>query len=203
MPRQIEILGSLEDFFRDEVHAVCRKQNLQLEGPVASYVSQLLVRFSQSSSFIEQHLPSGDKSKEPVLALLWLEGLQKSPSEQLTQMQYLGDVALFTSGFFGERIERSLLDRDYYMAMGGQAYQQVSSLQQVLRSDAAVRELFLKLSQSFPHAVSVLEEISLRSTATQTHGLLRVYERWLKNHDHKARRVLQENGVIPSDPTGD
>lgn len=197
MPNKIEILGSLEDFFRDEVLAVSKKQSLELENSVSAYVARLLARFSQSSSIIEQHLPSGEKSKDPVLALLWLEGLQKKPFEQLTQMQYLGDIALFTTGFFSERIERSVIDRDYYMAMGEQAYQQAGTLQKVLRSDVALRELFFMLAESFPNMVSVLEEISIRSQANQKNGIVKLYEKWLGNNDYKIERVLQENGVIP------
>ncbi len=197
MSKGIEILGSLEDFFRDEVLAVCKKQNLEIDSHVSLYVAQLLVRFSQSSSIIEQHMPSGEKSKEPVLALLWLEGLQKRPFEQLTQMQYLGDVALFTSGFFSDRIEKSMLDRDYYMAMGEQAYQQAGSLQRSLRSDLALRELFFRLAHSFPSMVSVLEEISIRSQASQQNGIVKLYQKWLSSSDQKISRVLQENGVIP------
>jgi hypothetical protein len=197
MPNNIEVLGSLEDFFRDEVCSVCKKQNLELDANIASYVAQLLVRFSESSSFIEQHLPSGEKAKEPILALLWLEGLQKKPFEQITQMQYLGDIALFTTGFFADRIERSMLDRDYYMAMGEQAYQQVGSLQRSLRSDIALKELFFKLSETFPNMVSVLEEISIRSQATQQNGIVKLYQKWLNSSDQKISRVLQENGVIP------
>lgn len=198
MSGKIDLLSSLEEFFKDEVRLACQKQNLSLDDHVSSYVAHLLVRFSQSSSILDQQLPTGDKAKEPVLALLWLEGLQKRPAEQLTQMQYLGDVALFTSGFFSERIEKSLIDRDYYMAIGGQAYQQVGTLQKVLRFDESLREMFFTLSQAFPRVVSVLEEISIRSQATQQHGIVKLYEKWLGNHDHKIRRVLQENGVIPN-----
>ena len=197
MPNNIEILGSLEDFFQAEVLAVSKKQNVELDLHVSAYVARLLVRFSQSSSIVEQHLPSGEKSKEPVLALLWLEGLQKRPFEQITQMQYLGDVALFTSGFFSDRIEKSVLDRDYYMAMGEQAYQQVGSLQRSLRSDLALRELFFKLAQTFPSMVSILEEIAIRSQASQQNGIVKLYQRWLESSDQKISRVLQENGVIP------
>ncbi|HVJ65236.1 MAG TPA: hypothetical protein VM901_08275 [Bdellovibrionota bacterium] len=197
MSKGIEILGSLEDFFRGELFEVSRKQNLEIDAPVSAYVAQLLVKFSQSSSFVEQYLPSGEKSKDPVLALLWLEGLQKRPSEQLTQMQYLGDVALFTRGFFSDRLEKALLDRDYYTAMGEQAYHQAASLQTVLRSDLALKELFQRLSHSFPNVVSVLEEISLRSQVTQSDGLVKLYQKWLQRPDQKLGRILQENGVIP------
>lgn len=202
MNRTIEILGNLEDFFRAEVECVAKAQNLQVGTPVATYISQLLARFSQSSSFVEQQLPSGEKSKDPVLALLWLEGLQKKPFEQLTQMQYLGDVALFTSGFFSERIERSVIDRDYYMAMGGQAYQQAGTLQMVLRSEQNLRDLFFTLSETFPHMVSLLEEISMRAQVSQAGGVVKVYQKWLKSPDHKTQRVLQANGVIPQPAKG-
>lgn len=200
MRSKIEILASLEDFFKDELRLAAKKQNLEIDYDVAFYVAQLLTKFSKSSAQLSQVLPNGETSKDPVLALLWLEGLQKNPKEQLIQMRYLGDISLFTTGFFSERIEKFSLDRDYYLAMGEQAYQQAGTLQRILKTDHELKNLFDKLSQSFVKVVSVVEEISLKSKASDKQGLVWLYEKWLKNQDTKIERILQENGVISAKP---
>jgi len=200
---KIEILGSLEDFFRDEINKAAKKQGVVFTHFTDEYVSKVLTKFAQSKSLVDQKLPNGDSSKEPVLALLWYEALEKKPSAQFAQMQYLGDVALFTSGFFADKIDSSQLDRDYYMAMGERAYSQAGTLQYVLKSDEQLRALFDSLAKSFSDIVSVLEEVSLRSTATQSNGLVKLYEKWNKSKDSKIQRILQENGVIPASNKGD
>ena len=107
-------------------------------------------------------------------------------------LRRLGDTSLFISGFFPDSLARrsSLVDVDYYIAMGGRAYDAVAR-------HALERSLWDELADKFRLLVDLLNEVSERTMASTDAGLVRLYERWLKTGSDRLAAMLLRQGVVP------
>ncbi len=198
-PGVIRLATDLDSYFESEVRDTARKQGIAISPFTSNYLARMLSRFSDTRSFLTQNptaRPEEDpKQSFPRLALLWLEGLSQDPLGRYQKFQLLGDVALFTSGFFAERIQRSAVDMDYYIAMGGQAYAKAGQIRESIQAERDIN-IFFELSSSFSELVEVMAEISDRSLLGNDKDLLRLYEKWLGSGSERMRRMLAENGII-------
>ena len=121
MARQsLVAVSSLREFFRDAFHAATEHQNLEIEEQSEQYVVNLLTMFSRADALYEK-TPEGLRIRP--LAHMLAEALD-APSAAARQraLQRLGDVSLFIAGFFARSFARKLIDIDYHIAMGGNAY---------------------------------------------------------------------------------
>ncbi len=198
---KIQVAGSLSSFFESELHSVAQKQGSAMTPIAQKYLARILEKFSSMDRYLEK--PGQEKSGEAqdksfhTLATIWLESLHKHPSEQYFVLQQLGDVALFTAGFFQDKIKRSLVDMDYYMAMGGQAYERVAHLRDSLSAEKDLN-VFFELSGRFKNFAEIFAEISDQSLVHDEKSLLRLYEKWLANKSVRLARMLSERGIIPA-----
>lgn len=204
---KIQVADSLATFFRDEVQNIARKQGVDVTPVASQYLAKLLEKFSSSESFFEDPLQKeGSEARKgksfPALAQIWLESLHRHPSEQYILLQQLGDVALFTSGFLQDKIKSSVVDMDYYMAMGGQAYERAAHLRESISSERALN-VFFELAGSFRPFAEVLAEISDQKFLGDERSLVKLYEKWLDNKSARIARMLTERGIIPHAPTSE
>lgn len=194
----ISLAPDLQAFFSEQVSLVAKKQGLQLEDPVIKYLSALLERFSDSHNFMG--LNAEGKKEFKRLSLLWAESLTATQTERYFLLQQLGDVALFTSGFFADRIPKTLVDLDFYMAMGEQAYEQAGHIRESIQSERALN-VFFELARKFPNFTEILAEISDQALLSTDKDILKLYEKWLINGSQRIQRMLSEAGVIASKGT--
>ena len=141
-------------------------------------------------------------NQDQKLAALLAQALASSrPQEQERHLQRLGDVALFTAGFFAHGFARKLVDIDYHIAMGGRAYE---SLGCTARSTGLrpVRPVFVELAEKFVAVVDALNELAESSRPASPDDLLRFYEIWLKTGSRRAHDKLVAMGLDPV-TTGD
>src|ERR1700749_2102338 len=104
-------VSSLREFFRDAFHTASEHQHLDIDEQAEKYVVNLLTMFSRADAL------------EAPSAVARQRGLQR-----------LGDVSLFIAGFFARSFARKLIDIDYHIAMGGNAYSSLAdSLRQSLQ----------------------------------------------------------------------
>jgi hypothetical protein len=104
----------------------------------------------------------------------------------------VGDRSLFISGFFGDSLNRSLVDVDYYIQLGECAYGCLARQQR-----EAMGEVFDELAEKFTAFVDVLGEVSERTSLTSNRDLMRLYERWLRTGSARSARVLASKGIVP------
>jgi hypothetical protein len=107
----------------------------------------------------------------------------------------VGDVSLYMAGFFQDSLSRKLVDVDYYIDMGGTAYQQVVTR----TSEDTLRALYGELSEKFGRFVDVLAEISDKTSVRTEKDLLRLYELWVRTGSERAAKALQDAGINPSE----
>ena len=118
--------------------------------------------------------------------------------ERISLLKDLGDLSLYVSGFFVEYIERSLVDINYYISMGGNAYKSLGDLMGRQRSGRSVGEVYRALADRFEHLVNVLNRVS-DSSRERTNGdaeLVKLYERWLETGDPRLHKQLLEKGLV-------
>ena len=188
--RPILSAQSIREFFQDLLARAIENQRAQVQPFTELYLVNLLHEFLASEALYVQS-EDGTWQQKP-LAFLLKEALDEAGPARLHLLRRLGDTSLFISGFFPDSLARrsSLVDVDYYIAMGGRAYDAVAR-------HAMERSLWEELAEKFRLLVDLLNEVSERTLASSDAGLVRLYERWLKTGSDRLASLLVRQGVVP------
>ena len=192
---QVVEVPSLTEFFRSTLREAVTRQQIQLDDHTEHYVVGVLTLFSRSEALYESG-PDGPRLK-PLALMLGDAVAAASGPERFHLTQRLGDVSLFTAGFFARGFARRLVDVDYHIAMGGRAY---GSLADMLRGTARGRALsgvFRELAAKFQRLVDALNDIADSAHVHTDQDVMRLYETWLRTGSPRARELLLRLGVQP------
>jgi len=170
------------EYFKELVDGALARQGIVAGELTAFYVVQLL------NGFLQRPAPDA----EP-LALKLGRAFETGGSAQRACLKEVGDVSLFISGFFADSLRRRLVDVDYYVSIGGCAYNALRR-----HETDALSPVFAELADNFIRFVDVVSEVSERSACVSNTDLLRLYERWLKTGSPRSGHLLLERGVVPS-----
>jgi hypothetical protein len=179
------------EYFRELVDDVAGQQQLGLDPMTSYYVVQLLATFARTDAAACDAF----WTDQPLGALLG-EAIAAGGSEQRRRLRKVGDATLVLSGLFPARLHRSLVDVDYYMRIGGIAYDSLSHDDADLFSPA-----FAELANRFGDVVDLLGDVGDRCQLGSPADLLRLYERWQKTGSMHCARRLIARGVVPVAPT--
>ena len=170
------------EYFKELVDGALARQGIVAGELTSFYVVHLLTGFLRRAA----------NDAEP-LAFKLARALESGGSEQRATLKEIGDLSLFVSGFFADSLRRKLVDVDYYVSIGGCAYN-------VLRRHETdtFSPVFAELADNFVSFVDVLTEVSERSACGSNMDLLRLYERWLKTGSSRSGHLLVERGVVPN-----
>jgi len=199
----IQPVASLKEFFRDALHDALSHQHVAVEGETEHYVVNVLTLFSDADALYERH-PNNDvrggeqRSRLKPLAIMLGEALEAPTSEaRFRGLQRLGDVSLFIAGFFSAGFARKLVDVDYHIAMGGQAYGTLAESCPPARA-RTLRQVFAELAVKFQPMVDALNEISESAYQHTDQDRLRLYELWVKTGSERSRQLLRKLGLEPA-----
>ena len=189
-------VSSLREFLRDAFHAASEHQHLDIDEQAEQYVVNLLTMFSRADALYER-TPEGLRIRP--LAHMLADALE-APNAAARQrgLQRLGDVSLFVAGFFARSFARKLIDIDYHIAMGGNAYSSLADTMQRSSSGRCVAAIYSQLAQKFQRLVDALNEISETSYQHSDADILRLYEIWMKTGSPRAHGLLRGLGVQPA-----
>src|SRR5262249_18692392 len=109
------------------------------------------------------------------LAMRLAKAMDAGGVRQRAGLREVGDASLFISGFFSDSLNRGVVDVDYYVTIGGYAYNALSRVERDTCSP-----VFAELAAKFLGFVDVLSEVSERSACASNGEILRLYERWLR-----------------------
>src|SRR5580693_9994345 len=196
--RHVLPVSSLREYFRDTLQSVLQKQQLAVGDHTQHYVVNLLTLFARSEALFEQ-TPDGLKLK-PVVAMLSEALAAPTLAERQRGLQRLGDVSLFIAGFFARSFAKKLVNIDYHISMGAQAYSTLADTDRSRRG-AALGRVFAELAGKFQPLVDALNEISESSCGQSNRDVLRLYEVWLRTGSRRSWRLLRGLGVLPA-PAG-
>ena len=182
---------SAVEYFKDLVETAIAHQGVATTELTTFYVVQLL------AGSLERRAdggadPLGPLGDETPLALRLVDALESAGTRRRVRLKRIGDRSLFLSGFFSDSLQRTLVDVDYYVSIGGFAYQTLSRL-----ASDTFSPVFAELGDKFVSFVDVLSEVSERTGCASNADVLRIYERWLKTGSPRSGRLLVERGVMP------
>ena len=186
---------NLREFFRDSIDSAIDSQGASVDTHTSHYVVNLLTLFARSDELYED---DGDSYGVKPLALMFADAATAdSLHQRSSSLQRIGDVALFTAGFFSDGLADAAVDIDYYINMGGTAYDSLSDeIQGTLRGEA-LTHVYRELARKFSVLVDVLHEVRDGSRHSSDADVLRTYEVWRKTGSTRAAKILKDNGVVP------
>jgi hypothetical protein len=195
---QVLPVVSLTEYFRDSLQSVLHKQRLAVEDHTQHYVVNVLTLFARSEALFEQS--AGGCRLKPLVVMLSEALAAPTLAERQRGLQRLGDVSLFIAGFFARSFARKLVDIDYHISMGAQAYSTLADTDAGRRGTALGR-VFAELAGKFQPLVDALNEISESSCSQSNADALRLYELWIKTGSRRSWQLLRGLGVLPA-PAG-
>ncbi|WP_455221513.1 hypothetical protein [Kaarinaea lacus] len=186
---------SLQEYFFDSVNAAVKNQQIKTSDVTIYYLVNLLTSFSRSEDLF-QYDEDGVSLKP--LALMYTDALSESTlAERIRILQKLGDTALFISGVFSDSLNNRLVDVDYYIAMGGNAYSYVSDSMRSYYRNAAAQPLYEELTNKFVDFVDVLSEVTESKWVASDYDIMRLYEVWMRTGSKRTEMILKKLGIDP------
>jgi hypothetical protein len=182
---------SAVEYFKELVDEALARQRVNAGELTSFYVVHLL------ASFVRR--PESPRAEgrwatdaEPLASRL-MQALETGGVRQRTSLREIGDLSLFVSGFFSDSLNRKLVDVDYYVTIGGHAYNALSR-----QETDQLSPVFAELAEKFVGFVDVLSEVSERTFCASNADVLRLYEKWLKTGSRRSGQLLVEHGVVPN-----
>lgn len=179
------------EFFFEAVNEALQHQKVKTLPQVRNYLVDLLEFHLTTENLFDLVDGSGRRSRE-TLAEMYLKASQAEPRARVELLKKVGDKALYISGFFGDSLQRKVVDVDYYVDMGGSAY---GTLSECVRENAAA-EMFREFARRFNEFMDVLTRISATAFVQNEENILRLYETYAKTGSSVARERLLEKGLI-------
>lgn len=182
------------EYFQGAVSGAVASLRVQVSEHAQLYLVQLLGRFISMDNFYPTNgegKPADTLTEQLATALE-----QERAAERAARMRQLGDFSLYVAGFFSDSLKRKLVDVDYYIGMGGAAYENAARLEEKkLRA-----QVLLELSKKFPKFVEILGMISDETgfNPESQKDVLRMYDMWVKTGEKKFEDRLVKAGFAPA-----
>jgi len=190
----VQEFTNLQLYFHELVSDALKHQNIAADEHVAFYLVNLLSQFTHI-----ENIQTDEEGLETPLAILFCKAQGENPEMKARLLKYLGDFSLFISGFFQDSLTRKLIDLDYYVAMGGGAYHQLSSLSVFKKQQDLFSMIFSDLASRFVQWVDVISEVSEASQFQTASDLLRLYEKFLRTGSMRMRELLTKQGIFANE----
>lgn len=182
------------DFFKDLVRQGFVQRKLETYPHVETYLVDLLQHYLDAKNLFDPDYDESGRKIPKTLAEMYLfANNAEDQAVKVELLKKLGDRSLYMSGFFGDSLQRKIVDVDYYVNMGGVAY---ATLASCVREDTRAK-VYSTISRRFIDFVDVLTYISHSSLIKSNESVLRLYDRYLTTGSEMAREKLTEMGVLP------
>lgn len=191
----IETAQTIKEYFFHTLPKALANQKVEAEAETVYYLVNLLAFFAQT----ENLYPATESGTKPIpLALLYGQALEaKELEERQRLLQHLGDVALLISGVFPDSLSRKVVDVDYYIGMGRNAYSYLATTAQKTPRRKPLKKAYQELSERFSVFVDILGEVGESSGLNPHADPLRLYEISLKTGSRRASEKLRQLGIEP------
>ncbi len=176
--------STVESEWHQLVLDAAKKCNQELDEDLESYLVFALIRFTRQTDLASS-----------VLALEYLQGIDKSGHQKYEHLRDLGDKCLLYSGLFPQSSQRKMVNLGYYVNIGISSYSQISSL-----FHKGFAKLYDRLASCFVSLTDVLHSMrELGGIPVMTEK--EKYSYWLNFNSQYAKQSLEEYyGVVPMRP---
>lgn len=191
--RRLQAESSLPNFFRLRLGRLVEKFNLRPHDDTLWYLGNLLHRFGHSDQLFDYY--EGRRALRPLAMLYGDAQAAACERERCLLLQRLGDLALFLGAFFPERYARRGIRRDYFIGMGGSAYDYLSD------RAPQQRHVFRELTHHFAQMLELVAAAGSRHSRLEHAEILRLYARWVESGNKALERQLRAMGIqLPEKP---
>ncbi|MEJ7604036.1 MAG: hypothetical protein WKG01_39515 [Kofleriaceae bacterium] len=180
----VTLAASVDEFFHEAVTEALDAVDLDASEPAGWYLVGLLGEFTRARLTDE---PLGMKLAAPGT----------DPGERVRTLKHVGDTSLYIAGFFADSLNRSLIDVDYYVGLGQNAYAQLA--RSLSGGGKSISEVYEELAAKFPRFVDVLNAVRRRTTIAElnaTTDVGRLYETWLRTREAWVEKKLKDAGIL-------
>lgn len=198
MDAVIKKYKTLQEFFQQRIHDAANAQHVNVSPDVEFYLVCLMAHFARSEQFYQRD--EKGKNELRALALRLADAVYASEvDEKATHLKSLADSALYHAGVFYDGLYNQIVDVDYYINMGGAAYQSLANLN--THRTKSLAETFDALSRKFAELAEVLHLCCEHEKILSDMDLLRLLDRYLKTGSKKAKEILEEKGIALDVPS--
>ncbi len=188
---RVDLCVRPKEYFFEVVGDAMVKRKVVTFPLVRNYLAELLEHFMDSRNLHEE-VDEGGKRRNETLAEALFRAQSSGAPLRSERLKRLGDTSLYVSGFFGDSLQRKVVDVDYYAEIGGIAY---SSLAKSVSEDT-FSKMYYEIATRFLDFVDVLGYISHQTLMQSQDNLLRLYDRFLQTGSSLARDQLLAKGLI-------
>jgi hypothetical protein len=185
----------IREYFHDAVAGALEHRRFAVQDETLVYVANLLVTFARVECLFDT--TAEGLMQRPLAQLYGEAAAAGTVGERDKRLRRLGDIALFIAGLFAHSLSRSLVDIDYYIAMGGGAYGRLAASPGAAGNRRTLQQVYTELAGHFPEIVDVLAEVGDRAQLGGSADVLRLYEIWLCSGSRRALARLRELGIDP------
>jgi hypothetical protein len=179
----LTLAASVDEYFHEVVTDALATVDLDASEPASWYLVSLLGDMTRARLT--------DDALGPKLAQPGADA-----GERVKTLKHVGDTSLYVAGFFAESLTRSLVDVDYYVSIGQNAYAQLA---RSLGAQRTLTEVYEELAEKFPGFVDVLAAVRKRTAIAElgaTPDIGRLYEIWLRTREEWIEKKLRALGVL-------
>ena len=178
---------NLGDFFRERLTECADALQPSPHEDTLWYVGSVLARLGDSRQLFSYD--EGRLSLRP-LALLYKDAHEAGAGqERCLILRQLGDQALFVGALFPERYARKGFRQDYFVGMGGGAYDYLA--------DHAVshRHVFAELAERFAAFLDLVADACARKVNANIEDVLALYRDWRATGNRRLAHQLRAMGI--------
>jgi len=187
-PQQLPITEtSLSSYFSKRLTRYAERFRPPPHEDTCWYLSTVLERFGRSEELFSYQ--DGNMTLRP-LALLYSDAIEADNTrERCLMLQQLGDMALFLGALYPERFSRHGILQDYFIGMGGSAYDYLAD------NARSNRHIFAELANTFTRMLEMVANACSRTQRLTTEEVLKLYQRWLGTRDPVIESQLRALGI--------
>lgn len=187
-PEQLPITEtSLSYYFQKRLTKYAQRYSPAPHDDTCWYLGSLLDRFGRAEAMFSYQ--DGQLTIRP-LALLYSDALEaRNDRERCLLLQQLGDMALFMGALFPERYARRGIGQDYFVGMGGGAYDYLAD------NARQNRHIYAELAKTFTRMLELVANACSRKHSMTTEEVLALYQRWLATRNPVIASQLQAIGI--------
>jgi len=192
MKASLALVGNAKIYFRETLQDALVERKVETHPVVEGYLVDILDRYLFTANLFNENKDSGKLTRE-TLAEMMLKAGTATPRVRFDMLKKLGDSALYVSGFFGDSLQRKVVDVDYYIDMGSTAYHSLSKEM----SEDTFAQLYKEIAYRFNEFVDVFSLMS-RKTMGQEDNVFRLMDIYVKTESPLAQEKLAEKGLFPN-----
>lgn len=165
----IEPVGSLLEFFREELTLAFERTGVQTSEETEAYIVHLL------DGYLRLDPDSSDELGFDKPAAMLLEEAMTSVGDRRIEIyRRLGDASLYNCGFFSERLDRKV-GPEYYQRLGRTAYRSLEDMMGFKQPGGVFHAIYRELASKFDDVVTALRMLGGPSSpadpfASLSHG---------------------------------